>query len=331
MSRPVRLYPGSDPSVFSLSQWADIIQDPSSTELWIMLHRFDVYHLEHGADRHKPDWQVIESASTVVVFDWFHADPGLEDFDVDWVRQIAAVKPLTWITLNPKPISDLRTIRFDYYWNRTKQAFWDKNLIHKLYGIENFEQYPLHSEPRSHKYLHYHLRSDSVKNQVRQHLSDRHHGFYNDFEKGIYLDANSPLPRSRWEFVVAPPSRWYFDQSYVTCLVESQYRGTNGYVISEKTYDHLIQGRPVLNFAPPGFYQQLTQDGWQLPQGIDWSWNDIVDDDHRLQAYLDQVDDLLSRPMHVLHQWFMDNWSVWQHNHSRLETKPYDIIDFSSI
>lgn len=331
MSRPVSLYPGGDPNVYEMPQWADIHKAPESNELWLDLHGFHICDIGQGPSRKDPDWSIIESAEKIVVFDWFHGEPAMEEFSIDWVKRIANRRPLTWITLNPKAIPGVRTVRFDYYWNRTKQAFWDKKLFHKLWGIENFEQYPLHSEPRSHKYLTYHYRTDPVKNQVWQHLISNHQGFYNDWQNGKFLHPNRPLAQEQWGGAVAPPGRYFFDQSYVTCLTESQYRGPNGHVISEKTYDSLIQGRAVLNFATPGFYQQLVQDGWQLPQDIDWSWNEIVNDDQRLQAYLDVLDQLFSKPMHKLHQWFMDNWSVWQHNRGRLMMKPYDIIDFGSI
>lgn len=336
MSRPVKLYPGSDPNIFDMPFWCDIHQDQNSTELWVDFHITGFETIVKIGTPNKTfkqplDWSIVDAAERIVIYDWYLGLQEIQDIELDWVRELNEHKPVTWITLNPLPVPGINTIHFDYYWNRSKRVFHDRQLYHKLYGVENFVQYPLHDQLRPQKFLTYHSRKEPYREIVRQHLIQNYNGFFNDPECQQWLLPNVGCTDQAWQDRVSPPGRQYYDDSYVTCLVETQYLGTNSHLISEKTYDNLIQGRGVLNFATPGFYRQLTADGWQLPNFIDWSWNDIVDDRQRLDAYLGEIDRLFSCSMSDLHDWYMSNWACWQHNQRMLETKPYDIIDFSSI
>lgn len=326
MSRPVRLYPGSDVNVFMCSSWLDdICHDDNSREMWIDYHFFPRLGTPTGTTiKQLPNFDLLDHVDRLVVFDFFHSEPSIETWEIDWVKQLAAHRPLLWLTANRKPVSGVRTVKFDYYWNRTKIAYLDGQCFHQQSGIENFQQYPIHSSVRSHKFLSYHSRNTDYRKILRQHLQTNPHGFLSSATN--FLEPNCQLPNGS----VFPPSRRYFDQSYISCLVETQCIGCNSVLISEKTYDHLIQGRPVLNFANPGFYQQLVTDGWQMPSGIDWSWDTIIDDHQRMINYLSELDKLLSMSLESLHQWFLDNMSCWQHNHEMLRAKSYDIVDTSS-
>lgn len=330
MGRKVKLYPGSDPTIFDMPFWCDIEQDESSTELWIDFHVAN-WRMFNGSLQKDPlDLEIVQAAERIVLYDWFHGREILTDAEINWVRQLNTIKPVTWITLNPKPIDGIKTVKFDYYWNRTKRAFWEQQLFHKQNGIENFVQYPIRTDVRSRKYLSYHSRLENYREIIRLFLQNDHQGFCNDPVSNEWLLPNS----GKFDSVsgqVSPPAQIFYDQSYVTCLVETQYLGTHSHLVSEKTYDNIIQGRGVLNFATPGFYQHLQSEGWKLPNGIDWSWNQIEKDSSRLAAYLVQLDRLFGLSPEGMHDWFMSNMSCWQHNQRMLEIKPYDIIDLSSI
>jgi hypothetical protein len=338
MSRPIKLYPGSDLFIFQIPYWCDIVENDTASELWIDFHAIWSYGMLPLKKDGYPEPsikhpEIIESANTIVLYDWMHGQWRLEEYQLEWVRNLAKQKPLTWITLNPKPVDGVKTVHFDYYWNRTKRAFVDKQPIHRLYGVENFQQYPIHTNHRQKKYLIYHLRdNEDYRIIVRDKLVNNYDGFYNDPKQNIWLAANTPHPVSIYtQSGVAPPARVYYDESYVTCLVETQYFGTHGHLVSEKTYDNLIQGRGVLNFATPGFYGFLQSQGWQLPNGIDWSWDTIVNDQQRLNAYLAEIDKLFSRSLDDLHAWFVSNINCWEHNQQMLASKPYHAINLAEI
>jgi hypothetical protein len=341
MSRPIKLYPGSDNFIFHMPYWLDVVEDPTATELWIDFHAIWSYEMLLLLTEDRTELMpsvhhaaMIESAETIVLYDWMHGQETIEDYKFDWVRDLAKQKPLTWITLNPKPVDGVKTIHFDYYWNRTKRAFVDKQPIHRLYGVENFQQYPIHTNHRQKKYLTYHLRdTEDYRIMIRDRLVNNHDGFYNDPKQNIWLAANTPHPAGDvyTQSGVAPPARVYYDESYVTCLVETQHLGTHSHLVSEKTYDNLIQGRGVLNFATPGFYGFLQSQGWKLPSGIDWSWDTVVDDRQRLDAYLGEIDKLFSRSLDDLHAWFLSNIDCWTHNQQMLASKPFHAINLAEI
>lgn len=343
MSRPVKLHTGSDPNIFLMPFWCDIHRDDSSTELWIDFHQIWsysglFYEIRNGGELGKLMPRInqalqaeIDSAKNIVLYDWYHGQDQIPDHQIEWVRNLNNYRPVTWITLNPKPIPGVHTIHFDYYWNRSKLVFLDKLAFHKTYLVENFKQYDIHSRLRQKKYLTYHSRPEKFRDKVRNHLVAHYDGFYNDPEAGMWLLPDVPNFGEYSPDHVSPPGRIYYDESYVTCLVETQHQGSNSHLISEKTYDNMLQGRGVLNFATPGFYQQLSADGWLLPCGIDWTWDNIVDDHQRLAAYLKELDKLFDCSINQLHDWHMSNIECWQYNQRMLRTKKYDIINLDLI
>lgn len=338
MGRPVKLYPGSDATVFDMPFWCDIYEDPNAEELWIDFHHFwsnsILFFKPHDLSSYIPpkiDKAISRPARNIVFYDWFHGRPDITNEQIEWVQSVARKKPVTWITLNPKPVPGVKTIRFDYYWNRSKRAFLDQLPFHKVNNVKNYVQYPMHTNPRSKKFLTYHSRVEPVREIVRNHLINNYDGFYNDPEKNQWLFPNVFDTERYCVHSVSPPARLYYDESYVTCLVETQYRGSNSHLVSEKTYDNLLQGRGVMNFATPGFHHDLQARGWKLPHGIDWSWDLIVNDQQRLDRYLLELDKLFSLSNEHLHQWFISNMECWQNNRRMLYKKPYDIIDLNQI
>jgi hypothetical protein len=225
----------------------------------------------------------------------------------------------------------IKTIKFDYYWNRSKRAFLDRLPFHKVNTVENYVQYPIHTDLRPKKFLTYYSRPEKFREIIRDHLINNYSGFYNNPDSNQWLLPNVYNIEKYTVHSVSPPGKFYYDNSYVTCLVETQHRGTNSHLVSEKTYDNLLQGRAVLNFATPGFYQYLQDSGWRLPTGIDWSWDLITDDQQRLSAYLVEVDRLLSRSQKDLHEWFVSNMKCWKQNQKMLWRKPYDVVDLNQI
>lgn len=321
MSRPIKLYPGSDVNVFMCSPWlGGIFNDANSREMWIDFHALPRIGT---STKQSVDMDILDQVDSLVVFDFFHGEASLETWEIDWVRKLSEQRPLVWLTTNTKLVLGVRTARFDYYWNRTKIAYFDGKCFHQQAGIENFQQYPIHINPRSQKFLSYHSRNTDHRQRLQQCLQRYAQGFLSSSTN--YLHPNRQILNGS----VFPPARKYFDESYISCLVETQCVGANSILISEKTYDHLIQGRPVLNFATAGFYQQLAADGWQLPTGVDWSWDTVVDDHQRMTDYLAELNKLLSMDLDSLHQWFLENMSCWHHNHAMLRTKSYDIVDTS--
>jgi hypothetical protein len=190
----------------------------------------------------------------------------------------------------------------------------------------------LHFESRSHQYL-----SPTRTHTIPGSPFDRadllnflkqYSGFYSNQLENKYLETDSPNDNGiGHQLGNVPVAKHYYDNSYVSCQIESQCLTGGGIVISEKTYDHMIQGRLVLNFGPQYFYQTLAQQGWKLWEGVDLSWDLIADDMLRWEKYLECLKNLFDLDMADLHDIFLLNKLNLEHNWQQLYDRPYDYID----
>ena len=94
-----------------------------------------------------------------------------------------------------------------------------------------------------------------------------------------------------------------------------------------------------MNYGPKNFYCTLVNNGWKLPVGIDYNWDDIEDIDTihhtvvnepRFLTYTKCLLELTS-DMERLHDLFMANRDVFAHNQEQLQQKPYDIIRLEQL
>ena len=278
---------------------------------------------------------VLDSVKFLVVYDWFHNSSSLSQRLIDGISELATVKPLIWSTVNKKIISGLPTRHFDYYWNWCKHGYLGRPTWKQKYR-ENLLVYPINEMPRTHQFLTLSRRYEKYRFELNKFLKSR--PAFTGFGTKLgyttipvqgkitndYLLPNKGTIEELQQGLVALPARHYLDSTYISCQVETVHLGTNAVSISEKTYDHLIQGRCVLNFATAGFYQCLINDGWKMPTDIDLSWDSISDDDERFAAYLRCLESLLSLSATDLHDWFLSNMPCWTHNQQMLYTKPYN-------
>jgi len=298
----------------------DFLYDQDSKEYFIDLGRDEtVIDTESIVD----DLISSGKATSMVFYDVFHADPQMNDRWVPFIKQTATKIPVQWITVNKLPIQDVSTIHYDFYWNRCKS-------IH-LYGPIKFRwknngipcgHHALHWEVRSHQYLAPVHDCTYLRNQLLTFLK-QYSGFYSNSTENKYLETDCLGDTIGLN---VPVAKHYYDNSYVSCQVESQHLTGGGIVISEKTYDHLIQGRLVLNFGPQYFYRTLRQQGWNLWNGIDLSWDSIANDQRRWQKYIECLRSLLDLGCNGLHDIFLANKFNLQHNWQQLYDRPYDYI-----
>ena len=93
-----------------------------------------------------------------------------------------------------------------------------------------------------------------------------------------------------------------------------------------------------MNFGPRHFYRTLVNDGWKLPVGVDYTWdemeeiNDVVDIqiEPRFHTYIQRLIELSSN-VEQLHELFIANVDVFAHNQQQLQQKPYDIISLEQL
>jgi hypothetical protein len=323
----VALLPGSDDGIFRYTQWLPIVHNQQSTELWVSFWWTSPKEIKKYIKTHP--------VKKLVFYDIFHAHPGPEQSCLDIVRNYQKIIPTVLLTACKTPIPGIdNMLHFNFYWNRTKYVYLDKHSTWKHIHPDNYNQWPTELARRPGAILSlYGTNNFGLKQHLYhqvKHLSGYHSG----------QDANTSLPSETGitdlnKLASAPPARKYFDNTYISAQVESLCKGPT-VLYSEKTYDHLIQGRFVMNFGPRHFYRTLANDGWKLPVGIDYAWDDIEDVDNglvnepRFWAYIQSLIELSSN-MERLHELFIANRDVFAHNHEQLQQKPYDIISLEQL
>ena len=342
--REVALLPGNEPGIFGFPQWLPIVQNQSSSELWI-----DISEAEHcpysHPETHKRinvfeclQWYIQHhSVKHLVFYDTFHADPGLKSWCIQNIQRYQALIPTTYLTICKNPILELEhVLHFDFYWNRTKHAYYDHYPTWKQTAAENYVQWPISVDHRAFPLLTLYGRDNWHAKKQLYDLVNSIPGYHSNPWSENVLPSNNGETQIE-KLVATPPARRFFDSTYISAQIESMHQGPN-VVLSEKTYDHLIQGRIVMNFGPRHYYRTLVDQGWRLPIGIDYSWDDIPDQfengqligSQRFDAYIKCLTEL-SSDLDALHELFIANIDVLEHNHQQLQQRPYDIFNLEQL
>ena len=339
--RKVALMPGSMPSIFDIPQWLPIAKNQSSDELWVDYWQYQVQH-----DTQKEDYTIktlkryikTHSIQKLVFYDIFHYESIFESRRIELITYFQKILPTTLVTFRKHPIPKVdHVVHFDFYWNRCKQAYHNKISGWKQLGKENFNQWPIVLDKRPLAVLSlYGANNQHIKRHLYKainHVPGYHGG----------LTKETILPSETGEthissLAATPPAKKFFDDTYVSAQIESMIKGDN-VIFCEKTYDHLIQGRFVLNFGPRHYYRTLVENGWKLPRGIDLSWDNIEDqnkdndelqDEPRFAKYIECLTKLTSN-IDTLHDLFIANIDVFEHNQQQLRQRPYDIFDLEQL
>lgn len=126
-----------------------------------------------------------------------------------------------------------------------------------------------------------------------------------------------------------PIGNQYYQESYISVVVETII-GTNGHrsfdtkCVTEKTFEPLIKGNFVLPFGYSGLIQDILDYGFVLPEWIDYSYDDIIDTEKRFEKYLDTVGNVLMLPLKALHNLYIKDKSLLEHNRQVFFDRPYD-------
>ena len=338
--RKVALLPGSELSIFGCPQWLSIEHDQSSRELWV-----DYWNYEVRTDPHMITYTIhsleqyisTHAIQKLVFYDIFHYEPMFSSQHIEMIEHFQQRLPTSLITFCKHPIPELHNVvHFDFYWNRCKWAYLDKITSWKQLGPHNFNQWPMLLDQRPRAVLSLYGKNNQ---HIKRPLYDSiHHisGYHSGFSDEAVLPCETGESQIG-SLAATPPARRFFDETYISAQVESLIKGPN-VIFCEKTYDHLIQGRFVLNFGPRHYYRTLVENGWKLPVGIDFSWDDIEDQntdnddlrgEPRFDAYIECLSKLAS-DIDTLHDLFTANIDVFKHNQQQLQ-RPYDIFNLEQL
>lgn len=128
----------------------------------------------------------------------------------------------------------------------------------------------------------------------------------------------------------SPPHNLYYENTFISIYSETIEYG-NSIVVSEKTYDPLIKGHFILPFSTSGFVKYLKTLGFQFPNFIDYSYDDIDNDQKRYNCYEQELRRLLSIDIDQWKNHWNDNIDLLLHNKNVFHDKPYNRIDLHEL
>ena len=139
------------------------------------------------------------------------------------------------------------------------------------------------------------------------------------------LDQLSGPTTTKW-LGYSPPHNLYYQDTFISIYGETVETGKD-IVVTEKTYDPLIKGHFILPFSSMGFIQHLQRLGYRFPAFIDYSYDSIVDDTDRFDAYQQEVRRLLDHDLEQWQHWWNTNLDILLYNKRLMHERPYDRVD----
>ena len=128
-----------------------------------------------------------------------------------------------------------------------------------------------------------------------------------------------------------PLHNQYYEDSFISIYAESLEYSTT-FTATEKTFDPLIKGHFVLPFSTYKFIENVKLHyGFQFPDFIDYSYDNIADDEKRYQAYGAEVERLLAIPIDTWREHWVNYKVLRTANQEIFYTRPYHRTDLTRI
>jgi hypothetical protein len=128
----------------------------------------------------------------------------------------------------------------------------------------------------------------------------------------------------------SPPHNHYYKHTFISIYTETLEVGTS-IAPTEKTYDPLIKYHFILPFSTCGFIKHLKGMGFLFPEFIDYSYDNIVDDNARFESYLNEAVRLLQLPKYEWPTQLHLNKDLLEYNCRLFWHKDYDRINFHTV
>ena len=300
--------------------------------------------------------QLVRRDQTLLVMNLFHNDNfmtknWLRSFDWDIVRSLRCRTLI--VHNNNLDTADPKYIFYDILFNRQKYYFFDmdknfdpsQKVWTRMAKREFYTFGPIDKQlsPESKKFLclnRLYWEEHIVREQktLRQLLKDKFMGkndvFLSDPTNNIFFYPNhaedNKIDVTQSSGTWYPAADFYYNNSYVSVYIESVVKSSDGSEIfcsTEKTLDPLLKGNFILPFSNHNFISGLRKFyGFRFPDWIDYSYDEIEDFDERMLQYSKSVDKLYNTPIEVLHQHYIDDKNILEHNRQVIRTLPYSSL-----
>lgn len=128
-----------------------------------------------------------------------------------------------------------------------------------------------------------------------------------------------------------PPHDQYYQDSFISIYGETLEYGST-FVATEKTFSPLIKGHFILPYSTYKFIENVKLHyGFQFPNFIDYSYDNIADDAQRYHAYSVEVERLLAIPIETWREHWDNNLVLIKTNQQIFRDRDYHRTDLTSI
>jgi hypothetical protein len=254
-------------------------------------------------------------------------------------------------------ISCPRQISYNYYFNWVKAHFteyskhdlrfdrlWVANCSEKSFTLPNIKPFDASKKFCIPNFIRTKGTPEFLefKNRARLVLSEHTNSsdsYYSDFRKNIQLmPEESELWPSAYKGTehgmsgvgIIPIANTYFTDSIVSVFVESvaSFLKVTGNVLAftEKTYIPLVKGHFILPFGSPGIVEELKKQGFMFPEWIDYSYDLIHNDEHRLKSFINSFLKLKNISLEQMNRLANQDIEIRKHNRRVIVRSNYDFL-----
>ena len=286
---------------------------------WPLVNHYNT----HDSGWHNIYLKRVESSRAVIFYDLVNTGDYEHTKFCEFVSNFDHPRKI-YLTANQSSelkLANVQIVSWDFMWNRYRSYYtetvpYDKLHLHHYAGPAAYQIPKLDfDKQRGKKFLSMTGREFGHRTNLYEAVKDYSEGYVSNRSRGITLEGR-PVTGA-----FEPVPNTFYEDSYVSIYCESNFLRTDLVHITEKTYEPLIKGHVILPFSNPGTISRLKAMGFQMPDFVDYSFDNIRDTHTRFEAVLEQFKHLM---MQNLSRLYKQNQSVFEHNQACVTKIGYD-------
>ena len=307
-----------------------------------VLSKYGIAEIQKQIDCIRPYY----TNQTIAIISLFHIDEATDikqshDYHIDLWKQLT-----DYVVIVHSNRENKNQIFYDILWNRSKCYFTEynkhnlngrvwtwgaSNVMFVLTTIEKKNDRKLFLSPNR---IYYQtpefLKHPRIRARLKlKRLLENKNGFISDPQKGIGLE---PEEISQFDSILEgqggtwyPVANHYYNSSYISIYIETITTGVYTKTITEKTWDPLIKGHFILPYGYSGLVKDIQSYGFIIPEWIDYSYDQELDDHRRWEKYEQSVKRILKKFPEV-DELYQKDKTILEHNRNLFFTRPYDTL-----
>jgi len=173
-----------------------------------------------------------------------------------------------------------------------------------------------------------------LRKKLHNFLSSYTDGYLSNIKDDVFFDINGVedsivqgIKQNSFGGTWFPMHNKYYRDSIVSVYVETITISNRVFSATEKTFDPLIKGHFILPYSNYKNLEYLSSVyGFIFPKWIDYSYDQISDDELRFEKYLDSVKSILETDKNLLIKWANQDLKILDYNRNIFYNRTYDSL-----